>query len=234
MKKLIILVFISSLLVISCKKTEKVVPVISNELIDYLFTGLENNISVVLPGIDQDKLIVKVSVGSLTGEKGNYKYLVNDNELKNGDIKTVEFTVLFKDNKGNEVIAGTKTYKIKALPEISLNYGGRGSGEIKLEDILRCDSLNYTVPGFFYNDSIFGQITGYTLTIQSIAKAGKKSDTVTTKYEITGCKFNTAAAEKIIKLKSGDLIEFSDAKILFKGEPKAIKEKLILTFKGNK
>jgi hypothetical protein len=232
MKKLIIFVFISSLLVISCKKSEKVVPVISNELINYLFTGLENNISVVFPGIDQDKLIVKVSVGTLSGEKGIYKYLVNDNELKNGEIKTVEFTVLYKDNKGNEVIAGTKSYKIKSLPEISLNYGGKVGGEVTIDDILKCDSLNYTVPGFFYNDSLFGQITGYTLTIQSNANSGKKSDPVTTKFEITGSKFNTPAADKIIKLKTGDMIEFSDAKILFKGESKDIKEKLILTFKG--
>jgi hypothetical protein len=232
MKKLIFLIFIGSLLVVSCKKAEKAVPVISNELIDFLFSGLENDISVNLPGLDPAKLIVKVSVGTLSGENGIYKYMVNDNELKNGEIKTVEFTILFKDKKGNEVVAGSKTYKIKALPEIALNYAGKNGGEVTIDDILKCDSLNYSLPGFYYNDSIFGQITGYTLTIHKIIKTGKKSDTTSTKFDISGSKFNIAAAEHLIKLKNGDLFEFSNAKVLCKGQPQAVKGELYFSFKG--
>lgn len=232
MKKLIILVFIGMTLIISCKKTEKVVPVISNELIDFLFIGLENDISVALPGISQADLIVKASVGIISGEKGIYKYLVNENELKNGEIKTVEFTILYKDRKGNEVNAGSKVFKIKALPDVHLKYAGKEGGEVTLEDILKCDSLNYEVPGFYFQDSIFGQISGYTLTIHCVTKSGKKADTSSTKYVITGSKFSTQAATKIITLKTGDLIEFSEATILIKNKPEVMKSSLVLSFKG--
>jgi hypothetical protein len=232
MKKLIILVFICSLLVVSCKKNEKAVPVISNELIDFVFADLENDISIVVPGIEPSDLIVKASVGNLSGEKGLYKYLVNEIELKNGEINAVEFTILHKDKKGNEVSAGSKIYKIKALPEVELKYAGKTGGEATIDDILKCDSLNYNVPGFYYNDSIFGQIIGYTLTIHNITKAGNKSDTSTTKYVLTGSKFDMAVAQKMITLKNGDVFVFSDATVMFKGKPQTVKENLYLVFKG--
>ena len=158
--------------------------------------------------------------------------MVNENELKKGEIKTVIFTILYKDNKGNEVSTGNKTYRLKAIPDVRLKYAGKRGGEVTLEDILKCDSLNYEVPGFYYHDTLFGQINGFTLTLYCKNSIKNKADTSITKYVITGSKLSTSASEKIITLKTGDMIGFSDATVLFKNKPQAVKNKLVLTFKG--
>jgi hypothetical protein len=202
-------------------------------LIDFVFAGLENNMTISVPGINSSELIVKASVGNITGENGMYKYVVDEKDLKNGEINNVVISILFKDGKGNEVTAGTKTYKIKPIPEVSLKYAGKDGGEVKLNDILNCDSLTYDLPGFFFQDTIFRQILGYTLTIHCVSKEWKK-DTSTTKFVISGSKFTMPAAEKLIRLKKGDQFEFTDISVMYMDKPMVLKKALGFVYTSEK
>ena len=84
-------------------------PVVSADNMNIFYIGVDNPVSVAVPGVLSEKLKVTISEGSITGSNG--KYTVNVS--KPGDT---EIAIYVETKPGVYEKEGTKKFRIKRIP----------------------------------------------------------------------------------------------------------------------
>ena len=84
-------------------------PVVSADNMNIFYIGVDNPVSVAVPGVLSDKLKVTISEGSISGSNG--KYTVNVS--KPGDT---EISVYVETKPGVYEKEGTKKFRIRRIP----------------------------------------------------------------------------------------------------------------------
>jgi gliding motility-associated protein GldM len=90
--------------------------VISADKIKVLYLGIDNPISIAVPGITSDKIKVTVKNGNITG--GNGKYIV---KVNNTTESIIEVTAEIRPGEFKKV--GSETFIIKKIPNPNLCLG---------------------------------------------------------------------------------------------------------------
>lgn len=104
--------------------------VVSPEKMNVLYTGVDNPVSISVPGIAAEKLQPSITGGTMTGAKGKYIVKVN----KPGKA-TINVTVKGEDGKSKPVGQGFE-FRVKRLPDPVAKFGGKkGSSDIPRSDL---------------------------------------------------------------------------------------------------
>lgn len=122
--------------------------VASLDKIHFIYLNFENPVTVVVPGIPKEKVIVKcaeVAVKPLGDSK--YSIPVMDPLLSN---KKVHLSVSILNTAGKEQLIETLEYLVVSAPEPQPYFVNRTGGNATYEDLMSSDSIYVSIPGFYY------------------------------------------------------------------------------------
>lgn len=98
--------------------------IISADAMRVLYRGLDNPISVSVPGYKPEDVFASISGGSLTKKSGG-NYIA---KVSSGRKAKISVSVKTKD--GNTKAVGSEEFKIKPVPKPTAYFGSKASGEI--------------------------------------------------------------------------------------------------------
>lgn len=137
------------------------VAVVSAEKMNVLYIGVDNPMSISVPGIPKDKLRVSLSEGSLVGSAGNYVARVSN-------PGRVRFNVSGEVN-GQFRQLGSKEFRVRRVPPPLGKFGGITSGSLSA-------AVAKVQPGVFAELENFDFDLSYTVTRFTITIARRGQD----------------------------------------------------------
>lgn len=106
------------------------VAVVSADKMSVFYIGLDNPLSVSVPGVPPDKISVKITGPATFTQKGGGKY-----EIKPTGTGTVKVSVYSTVDKG-EKLMGERTFRLLPVPEPMIVVGGKTAGQnISITDL---------------------------------------------------------------------------------------------------
>jgi gliding motility-associated protein GldM len=109
LSKLIILIVAILLQIQLFAQTENIAVVAADKM-NVLYIGIDNPISIAVPGIESEKLQVSIVNGSLTGSKGKYVVKVNN-------VNDVTINVAAEIKPAEIKYMGSTTFRVKRIPD---------------------------------------------------------------------------------------------------------------------
>ncbi len=172
-------------------------PVVSPEMLNVLYAGIENPVQIAIPGVLPDRIRVGVSNGTISGKDGYYIIRVS------GQMSCI-LDISYLDDEGVTVKAGEKHFRIKHLPEpvIIIGPGYRDHSYISRNELLEHASLGIEVDVPF-------DYTHYILSFSMRATKGRKQIVLAA----TGRSFTQEMKNLIQKLDSGCMVYFEEIKV---------------------
>ncbi|MFL5763921.1 MAG: gliding motility protein GldM [Bacteroidia bacterium] len=171
---------------------------VSAEAMNVVYRGLDNPISVSVPGIPNDRLSVSATNAQLVG-KGNGKYLVKP--TAEGTV-TVSVTATMED--GTKRSMGAQTLRSMRIPKPNPKFGDlTESGNMEKPKIVIQQGLIAQYPSFVYQDKIVPKVTTFKM---SVLSGGVAIDGGTA----NGNLFTPDMKDKMSRLKKNERILFED------------------------
>jgi len=220
MKKLILSFFSVVLLLISLH-AQNDDAVISNDKIAIVYIGIENPISVAIPDIKSENVVLSVNFGTIEKREGLYYLTVPDSR---GMQEYVTVTAFEKKENGETVNHGSKNFRILNIPMPKLMVNGLNGGDISVSDAQKLDSLWVELPCFVYEGFNY-EVQNFKLIINR-----KKKNYM---FNIKGTKFPVNATQELSTVKKGDIIIIDDiyAKLPYLGIIKRMPQSVIFKVK---
>jgi hypothetical protein len=120
------------------------------------YMGMNNPVSVQVPGFRSDSLVVKSSVGKVLGSSGNYIWEIP--WLRHSNIET--FLSIFIKNGDTLFYAGRKLFRIMSLPNPTPAFGEKlTGGDVCKEEVLEAKEI-IIIPVFTF-DGLEFQVTKF-------------------------------------------------------------------------
>ncbi len=158
---------------------------ISADAMNVLFIGLDNPMSISVPGITPENTIVSASSGVTLTTAGSGKFIA---KAAIG-VKSAIITVSARMQDGQLKKMGESIYKVRRVPPPKLKLGNLSSGVYPKVKLLAQNYVNAVLEDFYFNDLKFS-IVKYTVIL--ITKKGEY-------YEEHGSSGNPDAVKKLIK-----------------------------------
>ena len=142
---------------------------------DVVYSGIENPISVRVPGYAPDRIIISFTgFRNWKGSKGEFMAMPFDNK----NIQEATVNIAVKTNDGQVKFIGEKTFRIKHLPEPKIYLGNRDGGEITKIQLSVLSKLIVKQENFPY-DGLSYNVSKYNISIIHTKKERKNySETV--------------------------------------------------------
>lgn len=172
---------------------------VSADNMNVFYAGLDNPVSVSVPGIPNERLSVVMINGTIQ-PRGNGKYNV---KVMNGTESTVSvFATMGNGEKRN---MGTLKFRVKRVPKPTLRYGGLTSDGVLSKGEIEA---NKGVVAFYENFDFQAtcKITSFTLNIITNGPVEE--------YPMKSNVFDTRMQDRFKKLRRGDRLMFSDVMVL--------------------
>ena len=135
--------------------------VVSCDAMRVVYAGLENPISVAVPGVKSKDLIVVPVNGTLIGENGKYVFKPIDN------VQTREAYLKIFVKKGKDSIkAGVFAFRIKRVPRPTLYFGTKNGGNISKVELSAQVALFANLDNFVY-EGIKYTVTSFDISLFS-------------------------------------------------------------------
>lgn len=178
-------------------------PVISADKMNLLYIGIENPVSVAVPGIANDQLQVSITNGTITGSNG--KYVV---KVQNGTEAIIEVSA--KAKSGEVTQLGSQAFRIKRIPVPAMYLGNTPCvGSV----IYTCKNELLKNPQLTMNSELPFEmkfdVISFTLTHN--VSFGENKDLVS--YSANGNRFNQNMIAGVEKLPAGSKIYIEDIKV---------------------
>lgn len=173
---------------------------ISADAMNVLYIGLENPISISVPGFPPDKIRASLSNGNLKGANGKYVALPKDpGRSRDRSAREAVITASVELPSGQTKVMGSKEYRIRPVPEPTAYVGPFNEGAVsanalasqpgvtaRLGEGFAFEGLNFSVRGyrFLYQPKRGNvqtmSVNGYAFTpqIQSILRNASPGDMV--------------------------------------------------------
>jgi len=165
--------------------------VISADKMNVVYRGLDNPVSISLPGIaDKD---VKASAPGLRKTKPG-KYIINP-----GAGKSVKITVTGKLGNGQKPITSVKTFRIKDIPAAAGTVRGDFGTVPMPKTSVRNITVGAALPDFVFDLQL--RVSSFVIKVP-----GQPS------VKVTGTKLNARAKKALAKAKRGDILTIFDIK----------------------
>ena len=172
--------------------------VVSADKMNVVYRGLDNPISVSLPGVGDNNLNVSASGGRLTGSRGKYSIRPGS-----GNVATINVSAKLSSGK---TVNSKATFRIKDIPAAMGSVRGQ-FGTVRMpKSGLANTPIGAGLPDFEFDLSI---------RVQSFKIKIPGQLTII----VNGTKLNNAAKQKLQKAKRGDQINIYDIKATANGVP---------------
>lgn len=166
------------------------------------YVGLENPITVIVPGVEPSNVVLSIANGSLKSlGGGNYSVTVNNV----GDVKILVKT---KSDKGTDKLVGTMLFRAKPLPRLDLVLGTlQNGGEASADDIKSSIKLGVSHSESFAFEGLQYTVKSFVVTLYKT----NGSEPVELKCE--GEYLPQNVQEEIAKLNKGDRVIIDHIKV---------------------
>lgn len=171
---------------------------VSAEKMKVMYAGLNNPISVSVPGVPNEKMKVSCSNGVLVN-KGNGQFIVQN--PKAGECK---ITVTATMENGTEKNMGFTAFKVKNLPKPETSISGCPAGRVKAAALSSALGIMSVYPYTDFEDAKC-KVTGYHMEIYKDGIAIEDKDHA-------GNLFDQAMKDKLKKLKPGSRVFITNIK----------------------
>jgi gliding motility-associated protein GldM len=121
---------------------------ISADAMNVLFVGLENPMSISVPGITAENTIVSAGGGVTLTNKGNGKYIAQATGVSN----TATVTVSARMPDGGLKKMGEMNYRVRKVPVPKLKFGSLSSGVYPKGIMMAQSSVNAVLEDFYFNN----------------------------------------------------------------------------------
>jgi gliding motility-associated protein GldM len=170
-----------------------------------LYLGIENPITVSVPGYPASKIIASTSNGILTPvNKTKGMYNVNPSKLANNNTPIIS---LFINEDGKRKLIGKADFKVKKVPNPVAKVKGKKGGAISKNDLLAGQMLVAEMEDFPFDRSAlsFG-----TVSFETVAYFNNERSNVPINK---GARFSDAVKDAIQSTKAGTEISFTNIKV---------------------
>lgn len=179
--------------------------VVSADKMNVVYRGLDNPISVSLPGVGGNNLKVSASGGSLTGSSGKYS-------IRPGAGNTALINVSAKLSSG-KTVNSNKTFRVKDIPAAMGSVRGQ-YGTVRMpKSSLANSPISAGLPDFMFDLKL--QVNSFKIKVP-----GQLT------IIVIGSQLNAAAKQKLMKAKRGDIINIYDIKASIIGNSYKLKKVL--------
>jgi gliding motility-associated protein GldM len=181
--------------------------IVSADKMNVVYRGLDNPISISVPGVGNNNVNPTVSSGNKLKDQGNGKYILNP-----GSGKEVKINVTAKLSSG-KTINTPKTFRIKDIPAAA----GTVRGEFGIVRMPKT-SLN--------NTPIAAELPDFVFDLQLEVKSFTVKVPGQLAVKVSGDRFDTRAKRILSKARRGDVITIFDIKAIEKTKGTPIKKVL--------
>jgi gliding motility-associated protein GldM len=209
MKEIISLTVLTILTFINIKlfaQTDNIA-VVSADTMNVLYIGIDNPISIAVPGINNDKIKVSINNGTITGSNG--KYIVKVDKV----VETIiEVTAEIKPGEISK--AGSRIFRVKRIPDVIRCIGNYCTTTVNLtkDELLTDPTINVSM-NLPFDPKI--EVVSFTATFSF--KGELKS------FSISGNKFNREIIDYVKQLKLPDKLYIEDIKVkIFDGTTRIV------------
>lgn len=190
---------------IAVKSSYAVVPkpndaVVSADKMNVVYRGLENPITVSMPGIADNKL--KVSGVGLKKTSGVGKYVI-----KPGSGKEAVVNVTGTTDAGEVIKSAPVKFRIKSIPQAMASLRGKFGTTKMPKTSLAKATITAGMPDFLFDLKF--RVTGFKVKVPG-----------RTTVIVNGAKLNAQAQKAIAKAKRGDIVTIFDVKTVILGNSK--------------
>jgi GldM C-terminal domain len=176
-----------------------------------LYRGVENPLSIAAPQCPCAALVVRTSVGRLTGRDCKYLFY--------SDTGGVAHISLYQQTKKGLRLLGVSSFRVKRIPNPTPHVGPSGGGKI-LAAILKAQQ--FIRAGDDHFDDIPTTVTQFTLTIL------RSDSCLYRKIHNMGNAFNAGVQAALQQILPGDTVIFSDIYAHRRSEEEMILQPLFL------
>jgi hypothetical protein len=125
------------------------------------YTGITNTFTVSVKNIAPENILVRVSIGNLTGSRGKYSITVTrDTDVP---VYVTSIFVSYLNNHRDTIPADTIRFEIKRIPDPMPVIGGMPAGKIRKDVLLAADSMLVVMPQCFLDLKF--TVVSFTLTL---------------------------------------------------------------------
>ncbi|HNW88426.1 MAG TPA: GldM family protein [Bacteroidales bacterium] len=176
------------------------ISVISADKMNVFYIGMDNPVTIAVPGITSDKLKVSINNGSIKGNDG--KYVVRVDKVMETIIE-----VSAEIKPGEEKKVGSNTFRVKRIPNPQACIGNNCSNNIMIskEDLLKSGGITIQLNMPFDLDY---EVISFVLSY--IVDRGTEKDLV--ELSGKGNKFDQNMIDAINKIENGGKIYIEDIK----------------------
>jgi len=179
--------------------------VVSADKMNVVYRGLDNPISVSLPGVGDNNLKVSATGGKLSGSRGKYS-------VRPGSGNTAVINVSAKLSSG-KTINSKKIFRVKDIPAAMGSVRGQ-YGTVRMpKSGLANSPISAGLPDFMFDLKL--QVNSFKIKVP-----GQLT------IIVKGSKLNAAAKKKLSKAKRGDIINIYDIKASIIGNSYKLKQVL--------
>ncbi|WP_298782232.1 gliding motility protein GldM [uncultured Polaribacter sp.] len=179
--------------------------VVSADKMNVVYRGLDNPISVSLPGVGDNNLNVSASGGRLTGSRGKYSMRPGA-----GDVAVVNVSAKLSSGKA---VNSKKTFRVKDIPAAMGSVRGQ-FGTVRMpKSSLPNSPISAGLPDFMFDLKL--QVNSFKIKIPNQLT-----------IIVNGSRLNAAAKQKLSKAKRGDIINIYDIKASIIGNSYKLKKVL--------
>ncbi len=168
--------------------------VVSPDKMNVFYIGVENPVSISVPGFAAEKVTASISSGAITGSNG--KYIVKVTQPGKANV-----TVSAKQPDGSSKSMGAVEFRVKRVPDPVAKVGGVPGGSIAVSKMKVQQGIIAELENFDFD--IRFKIVGFNMTF-----AAKRQDLV--EARVNGPLFDSKCKEFLNKAKPGDMIYFDE------------------------
>jgi len=168
--------------------------VVSPDKMNVFYIGVENPVSVSVPGFAAERVTAGISSGTITGSNG--KYIVKATQPGKASV-----SVSAKQPDGSSKSMGAVEFRVKRVPDPVAKIGGIPGGSIGVSKMKVQQGIIAELENFDFD--IRFKIIGFNMTF-----AAKRQDLV--EARVSGPLFDAKCKEFLNKAKPGDMIYFDE------------------------
>lgn len=171
--------------------------VISPTALNVLYRGLENPISVSVPGVKPEDLIVSCDGCNLSGSRGSYVAKVSGG----GGVKAT-IRVSAKNAQGKTLSLGSQEFRLKRVPPPTALINGKVDGRVTKGSLMSSQGIRADMGDFLFDVRYL--VTGYTVRAQD----GQYAKTI----QVDGYAFTQEVKDLIQRMRPGNDVSFTNIK----------------------
>jgi hypothetical protein len=185
---------------------------IAADKMNMLYIGLENPMSISVPGFSDAQTIVNFGPGAGARKTGPGKYILKPD----GSNRLIKVTVAAKMPDGSTKQMGSQEYRVRKVPNPEVLFGTKSGGVISRGELLTVSQVNAGLGEGFAFEGLKYNVTGYTFAMSP--KAGGNSY-----FEnVSGNRITGSIRAKLQNARPGDMIVIAQVDVMGPGGKKML------------